>query len=153
MTGNANPNARVVTPMLAIRNAAQAIEFYKRAFGATELFRLTDPAGNIAHAEIMIGKTLLMMAEEHPPYNASPQMLGNSTVILHLQVENADAVVAQAVAAGAKIEFPVKDQFYGERGGRITDPFGHLWGISSHIEDVTPEEMQRRFDAMMAQQQ
>lgn len=139
------------TPMLAIRDAARAIEFYKKAFGATEVMRLTEPSGKIAHAEIKIGQALIMLAEEHPDYNRSPQSLGGSSVILHLYVEDVDALACQAVAAGAKLVFPVKDQFYGDRSGRLADSFGHLWLISTHKEDLSPEEMEKRFAALLKQ--
>jgi PhnB protein len=138
------------TPMLVIRDAARAIEFYKTAFGATEIMRLTDPDGAIAHAELQIGDSIIMLAEENPEFNASPQRLGGSTVILNLYVEDADALMQQAVDAGAEIVFPIKDQFYGDRSGRIVDPFGHIWIISTRIEDVSPDEMQRRFDDMVS---
>ncbi len=136
------------TPMLAIRNAAQAIEFYKQAFGATEIMRLTDPNGKIAHAEMKVGSGRIMMAEENPEFNASPQSLDGSTVLIHLYVEDADAVATKAVAAGARMVFPIKDQFYGDRSGRLMDPFGHIWIIASRKEDVSAEEMQKRFDAL-----
>jgi PhnB protein len=134
--------------MLAIHGAADAIEFYKRAFGATELFRLTDGGGKIAHAELKIGESIIMLAEEHEDYNASPLKLGDSSVVLNLEVADADAFFENAVAAGAKVVFNLRDQFYGERSGRIVDPFGHLWMVSAHIEDVSPAEMQKRFTAM-----
>ena len=145
------PTAALLTPMLAIRKADEAIAFYARAFDAVELFRLVDPAGKIVHAEIKIGDSLVMIAEEDPDYNASPQTLGKSTVILSLSVPNADAAFSRAVAAGARVVFPLQDQFYGERAGRIEDPFGHLWIISTTIEKVSPDEMQRRFSAMCAE--
>lgn len=141
-----------VTPYLAVRDAAAAIEFYQRAFGAVEEFRLTDPAGRVVHAHLRFGDGaggVIMLAEEQGEFNASPQKLGGTSVILHLEVADADALVARAVAAGARVVFPVKDQFYGQRAGRILDPFGHAWLIATTIEDVTPAEMQRRFDAMM----
>jgi len=140
-----------LTPKLAIRGAAEAIDFYKRAFGATEVMRLTDSNGLIGHAEIHIGDSRIMLAEENPEYNASPQSLGGSTVVINFYVEDVDTVVEQAVAAGAKIVFPVNDQFYGDRSGRIVDPFGHIWILSTHKEDVSPEELQKRFDAFLSQ--
>jgi PhnB protein len=139
------------TPMLAIRDAARALAFYKKAFGATEVTRLTEPSGKIAHAEIKVGQAVIMLAEEHPDYNRSPQSLGGSSVILHLYVEDVDAFACQAVAAGAKLVFPVKDQFYGDRSGRLVDPFGHLWIISTHKEDLSPEEMEKRYAALRKQ--
>jgi PhnB protein len=136
------------TPGLAVRNAAAAIEFYQTAFGATEVMRLTDNHGKIGYAEIEIGDARVTLADENPQYNHSPQSLGGVTAIIHLYVEDADAFVAQAVAAGAKVVFPVADQFYGDRSGRIEDPFGHVWIVAMPQEDVAPEEMQRRFLAL-----
>jgi len=139
-----------VTPYLMVNGAARAIEFYKKAFGATEVMRLTDPAGRIAHAQVKIGAAPIMLAEETLEWgNKSPQTLGGSPVILDLYVADVDAVVERAVAAGAKLVFPVADQFYGYRSGRISDPFGHVWIVSTQKEDLTTEEMQKRFDAMM----
>lgn len=135
-------------PMLAVQNAASAIEFYQRAFSATELCRLHDPDGNIAHAEIQIGQARLMLADEYPEHNISPQSLGNSTVIIHLYVENVDAMVNQAVSAGATLVYPVEDQFYGDRSGRLVDPFGHIWILASQIEQLSMDEIQQRFLAM-----
>lgn len=136
------------TPHLCVRDAASAIEFYSKAFGATELFRLTDPSGKIGHAEVRIGKALLMLADENPEYgNRSPESLGGSPVNISLYVEDVDEVARRAVAAGAKLLIPVADQFYGDRSGRLEDPFGHVWIISTHKEDVSPEEVQKRFAA------
>jgi len=153
MAATVNPipdGFRGATPMLAVRDAAGAIDFYKRAFGAVEVLRLTDPAGKVAHAEVRVGDALVMLAEENPAFNHSPASLGGSTVIISLYVPDVDAFAARAVAAGATVVFPVKDQFYGDRGGRLQDPYGHLWAVATHVEDVSPEEMQRRFDAMMS---
>lgn len=133
------------TPMLAIREAASAIEFYKQAFGATELMRFAEPDGKIAHAEIMIGDARIMIADEYPEYNTSPQALGGSTVTIHLYVEDVDARIARATAAGAKLLHPVENQFYGDRTGQLADPFGHVWMLSTHQEDVPEQEMQQRF--------
>lgn len=142
-----------ITPGIAVRDAARAIEFYKQAFGAVEIMRLSGPDGKIAHAELRIARANLMLGEESPEWGAlSPQTIGGSPVCMHLYVEDVDAFVARAVAAGAKIIFPVADQFYGDRSGRIQDPFGHLWGIATHIEDMSTEEIQRRFDAFATQQ-
>lgn len=133
------------TPYLFVNGAAKAIEFYKRAFGATELFRMTQPDGKVGHAEIKIGDSPIMLADEFPEMGArSPQALGGSPVMIYLYVEDVDAVFTQAVAAGAKVTRPVKDQFYGDRSGGVTDPFGHLWYIATHKEDVSSEEMKRR---------
>lgn len=133
------------TPYLAIKGAAAAIDFYKKAFGATEKMRMPRPDGRIGHAEIKIGKANLMLADEHPEISfLSPQTLGGSPVTIHIYVEDVDALAAQAEAAGAKVRRAVADQFYGDRGGQFEDPFGHVWYIASHIEDVSPEEMQKR---------
>ena len=133
------------TPYLIIKGAASAIEFYKKAFGATELMRMADPSGRIGHAEIRIGNSPIMLSDEAPEMGyRSPQSLGGSPVGILLYVEDVDAVFSQAVAAGAKVERPVADQFYGDRSGGVTDPFGHVWYIATHKEDVSPEEMHKR---------
>ena len=133
------------TPYLIVGDGARALEFYKQAFGATELFRMAGPDGRIGHAEIKIGDSPIMLADEHPEMNArSPRTLGGSPVSLVLYVEDVDAVVEQAVAAGAKLTRPVANQFYGDRTGGVEDPFGHVWYIATHVEDVSPEELQRR---------
>jgi PhnB protein len=139
-----------VTPALAFRDAVSAIEFYKKAFGATEGMRLTDPDGKIAHAELVIGDSHIMISEENPEFNHSPQSLGGATVVLHLYVEDVDAVVGQAVDAGAQLVLPVKDQFYGDRAGRVADPYGHVWAIATHTEDVSQEEIEKRFAAFFS---
>lgn len=142
----------IVTPYLVVAGAAEAIAFYAKAFGATETMRLVEPSGRIGHAEITIGNALVMIADEHPEMGIrGPRALGGSPVTLVVQVDDVDAVATQAVAAGAKVVFPVKDQFYGERSGRFEDPFGHVWILSTHVEDVSPEEMQRRYDDLMKQ--
>jgi PhnB protein len=130
--------------MLAVRNAIDAIEWYKKVFHATETNRLTDPNGTIAHAELRVGDSIFMLAEEHPDYNKSPETLNGTSVILNLYVSDVDNVERTAIEAGAKSIFPVADQFYGDRAGRIQDPFGHMWIISKHIKDVSAEEMQRQ---------
>ena len=137
-------------PMLALHNAAEAIEFYQKAFGATELSRLNEADGKIAHAELQFGAAKIMLADEYPGDNASPQSLKGSTVIIHLYVDDVDAVVAQAVTAGATLLSPVTDQFYGDRSGKVQDPFGHLWIIASHREDLSMDEIEQRFQALMA---
>ncbi|MGZ8919020.1 MAG: VOC family protein [Methylobacter sp.] len=137
------------TPYLVITNAAKAIEFYKQAFGATELMRLEGPGDKIVHAEIRIGDSSIMLADEYPDFNAlSPQTIGGSAVSIMLYVEDVDTVVDRAVAAGASLIMPVKDQFYGDRSGKIIDPFGHHWMIATHKEDVSPEEIRQRADAL-----
>ncbi len=133
------------TPYLIIKGAARAIEFYKKAFGATELMRMAQPDGRIGHAEIRIGNSPIMLADEVPEMgHRSPQSLGGSPVSILLYVEDVDALFNQAVSAGAKVERPVQDQFYGDRTGGVTDPFGHVWYIATHKEDVSPEEMRKR---------
>jgi len=141
------------TPYLIITGAANAIDFYKKAFGATELMRMAQPDGRIGHAEIKIGDSPIMLADEHPGMGyRSPQSLGGSSVSIMLYVENVDALFAQAVAAGGKVTMPVKDQFYGDRSGTLSDPFGHVWTISTHKEDLAPEEMKKRAAAAMSGQ-
>jgi PhnB protein len=142
-----------VTPRMFVRGAAEAIEFYKRAFGAIELDRHADPSGKIVNADIKIGDSIIGLAEESPEWgNCGPQSLGGATTIITLNVEDADAVWDQATSAGAKVIYPIADQFYGYRQGRLEDPFGHLWIVSTQIEDVAPEEMNRRMEAWMKQQ-
>jgi PhnB protein len=134
-----------VTPYLALRDAARAIEFYKKAFGAKEELRIPGPGGKIGHAEIVIGDSHIMLADEHPERgHLGPQSRGGSTVSIMLYLENVDAVVERAVAAGAKLLMPVADQFYGDRMGGLEDPFGQVWYVATHTEDVPAEEMQRR---------
>ena len=137
------------TPYLSVRDAAGAIEFYRKAFGATELMRLAQPDGRIGHAEIKIGAAPIMLADEFPEMGfRGPQSLGGSPVRIHLYVEDVDAVASRAVAAGAKLLRPVQDQFYGDRSGTLADPFGHIWIIATRKEDVSAEEMQKRFAAL-----
>lgn len=141
-----------VTPYLIIKNAAEALEFYKRAFGATEALRLEAPDGSIAHAEVMIGDSHVMLGEQNEDMGfLGPKAIGGTPVSLLIYVENVDELFARAVKAGAKELQPVTDQFYGDRSGRIEDPFGHLWSIATHIEDLTQEEIDRRFADIMQQ--
>ena len=134
-----------VTPYLIVDGAARAIEFYKQAFGATETFRMEAPGGRVGHAEIKIGDSHVMLADEHPEMGArGPQTIGGSPISLVLYVEDVDATVSQAVEAGAKLTRPVKNQFYGDRTGGIEDPFGHAWYVATHVEDVSEEEMHKR---------
>jgi len=140
-----------VTPYLTINGAARAIEFYQKAFGARELFRMEGPDGKIGHAELQIGDSRLMLADEFPKMGGkSPQTLGGSTVAIMLYVEDVDKVYQQALKAGAKEDRPLEDQFYGDRSGSVFDPFGHKWFVATHKEDVSPEELQRRSAEMMA---
>ncbi len=128
-----------------VRHGAKAIEFYVNAFGAVERDRMQDPSGKIHHAEITIGDSCMMLADEHPESGAlAPETIGGSPVGLHLYVEDVDAVVAKAVAAGATLTRPVADQFYGDRVGGITDPFGHRWFIATHKEDLSMDEIRQR---------
>jgi len=141
-----------VTPYLYVRNAAGAIEYYKEAFGATELLRMPDPSGRIMHAELKIGDSIVMLADENPKMGAlSPQTIGGTSSGLLLYCENVDAVAGKAVELGAKLLRPVKDQFYGDRTGTVLDPFGHIWYVSTHVEDVAPEELEKRATAAMSQ--
>ena len=138
-----------VTPYLCIKGAAAAIEFYKKAFGAKEIMRMPQPDGRVGHAEIQIGDSRVMMADEFPEMDFHPpQKFGGSPVHLHVYVEDVDSVFKQAVAVGAKEVRPVQDQFYGDRMGTVADPFGHVWHVSTHKEDLTPEEIGKRAAAM-----
>jgi PhnB protein len=141
-----------VTPYLIVGDAAGALAFYKKAFGAEELMRVAAPNGKIGHAEIRIGDSVIMLADEYPDMNArGPHAFGGSPVSIHLYVEDVDAVAGQAIAAGATVVRPVQDQFYGDRSGSFTDPFGHSWHVATHKEDLTPEELDKRVKAAMAQ--
>jgi len=138
-----------VTPYLVITNAGKAIEFYKEAFGATECMRLATPDGKVMHAEIKIGDSPIMLCDECPDWNAlSPQTIGGTSVSIMLYVEDVDAVVNRAVVAGAKVLMSVEDQFWGDRMGTVSYPFGHKWSIATHKEDVTPEEISTRAKAL-----
>lgn len=139
------------TPYMIVKGASDAIEFYKAAFGATELMRMDAPSGKVGHAEIRIGDSPIMLADEFPDMGAlSPTTLGGSTTSFLLYVEDADAGFERAVAAGAKVLRPVRDQFYGDRSGTVEDPFGHKWTIATHKEDLSPEEMDERARVAMA---
>ena len=152
MSNNVKPipdGYHAITPYLIVKGAAAAIEFYKRAFGAVEIMRLSGPDGKVGHAEIRIGDSVVMLADEHPEMGAkSPQTFGGSPISILLYVKDVDAVIHQAVAAGAKIQRPIEDKFYGDRMGSLDDPFGHVWHVSTHTEDVTPEEMKKRSAAL-----
>lgn len=137
-----------VCPYLHIDGAAEAIRFYQRVFEATERFRMDGPDGKVGHAELAIGDSVVMLADEYPDMGVrGPKAFGGSPVALSIYVPDVDAVVAAAVEAGATVTQPVEDRFYGDRVGQIEDPFGHVWSVQTHVEDVTPEEMQRRAEA------
>ena len=137
-----------VTPYLICKNAEAAIEFYKKAFDAVELFRIGEP-GMVGHAEMKIGSAVIMLADEHPQMGAvSPDSLGGTPVQLMVYVDDVDSFTANAVAEGLTVLRPVEDQFYGDRSGQFKDPFGHVWSFATHVEDVTPDEMKERANAM-----
>jgi len=141
-----------VTPYLVIKGAAQAIEYYKKVFGATEVVRMPAPDGKIGHAELKIGNSYIMLADENPSMgqgHTSAATIGASPVSLYVYLPNVDEVVERASTEGAKVLRPVQDQFYGDRNGFIQDPFGHLWGIATHVEDVSPKDMEERMKKMM----
>lgn len=138
-----------VFPYLRVKDAPAAIAFYQHVFGAKELFRLTEPSGRIGHVEIELGNVILMLSDEFPEYGMlGPQSPGATGMVIHLHVENADEMAARAIAAGALMVRGLSDEFYGERGCTIRDPFGHEWMLGHEIESVSPVEMQRRYTAM-----
>jgi PhnB protein len=138
------------TPYLVIKGAAAAIDFYKKVFSATEVMRMPGPGGMVMHAEIKIGDSIIMLADEFPDMGfRGPQSIGGSPVGINLYFPDVDARFAAAIKNGATEKRPVQNQFYGDRSGTIVDPFGHIWTISTHVEDVAPEEMNRRFEAEM----
>jgi PhnB protein len=142
---------QTVTPYLAVDDAAEAIEYYKKAFGAKERARMEAPGGKIGHAELEIGDSLVMLSDPLPQATTRPpKELGGTTASVFMYVEDVDAVVKQAVDAGATITMEVADQFWGDRFGSVQDPFGHLWSIATHVEDVAPEEMAERAKEAMA---
>ena len=139
-----------VTPYLACADAAQAIAFYKKAFGAKELLRIPGPGGKIGHAELRIGDSRVMLADEYRDMDfLGPLSRGGSAVHLHIYMPNADKVVERAVEAGAKVVQPLEDKFYGDRTGSVQDPFGHVWHIATHVEDVPPRELRKRAEKLM----
>jgi PhnB protein len=141
-----------LTPYLVVNEASRAIEFYKQAFGAKETVRMGGPGGKVGHAEMKIGDSMIMLSDEMPGSgNRSPQSLGGSPVSIFMYVESVDSVFDQAVKAGAKADMPPQDMFWGDRFGKLTDPFGHAWAVATHIEDVAPQEMEKRAQAAMAQ--
>ena len=139
-----------VQPYLVVNDAARAIDFYQRAFGAKENFRMAGPDGRIGHAELKIGDSIIMLADEMPHSGTrSPRSLGGTTCGIFLYVPDVDSTFRQAVSAGAKQDQPVQDQFWGDRYGRLTDPFGHSWSLATHKEDVSPEELKKRAKVAM----
>ena len=141
----------MVFPYLCVSNAAVAIDFYARAFGAVEKFRLTEPGGRIGHAELEFGPMTVMLSDEYPEAGIrSASAIGATPVSLHLHVDDADAVIASAVAAGARVEREARDEFYGELSGVVRDPFNHRWLIGHEIEAIEPDEMQRRYDRLLS---
>ncbi|WP_129648950.1 VOC family protein [Peristeroidobacter agariperforans] len=141
-----------ITPYLIIKGASDAIEFYKRAFGATEVMRMPKPDGTIGHAELAIGDSRIMLADEYPEMGyRSPLSIGGAGISIMLYIEKVDEVFKRAIAAGAQELQAVKDQFYGDRSGTLQDPFGHIWTVSTHVEDLTPEEMGRRSEEFVKQ--
>jgi PhnB protein len=141
-----------VTPYLIVKGAAKAIDYYKKVFGATETVRMNGPEGKVGHAELKIGNSRIMLADENPSMgqgHTSAASMGGSPVSLYVYLPNVDEVVGRATTEGAKILKPVEDQFYGDRTGFFQDPFGHLWGVATHIEDVSPKDMEARMKKMM----
>lgn len=141
-----------ITPSIVVRSAPDAIDFYKRAFGAEELSRMDGPDGSVMHAEIRIGDSVVMLGEENPQWGAkSPLSTNGNPGSLHIYVDDADAAFARAIGAGAKVRYPLEDAFWGDRYGKVTDPFGHEWGIATRVKELSPEEMKKAADAWMAQ--
>jgi PhnB protein len=143
-----------ITPQLTVREATAALDFYKRAFGARELMRMPGPGGKIMHAELKIGDSVFFVNDEFPdmgPGPRAPQSLGGSTGVLHVYVRDVDTAFRQAVDAGAQVRMPVADMFWGDRYGKVADPFGHEWGLATHKEDLSPAEQKRRADAFARQ--
>ncbi len=141
-----------ITPYLVVKGAARAIEYYKKVFGASELVRMNGPDGKVGHAELKIGNSRIMLADENPNMgqgHTSAATVGGSPVSLYVYLPDVDQVVQRATAAGAKLLKPVENQFYGDRNGFIQDPFGHLWGIATHVEDVSPKDMEERMKKVM----
>lgn len=148
MTTNVKPipeGYHSVTPYLIIKGAAAAIDYYKNVFGATELFRMAGPDGKVGHAEIKIGDSPIMLADEHPELgHFGPQALGGTSVGIMIYVDDVDTMFNAAIAAGGQQIKPMENQFYGDRSGTLKDPFGHMWTVATHVEDVAPEEMEKR---------
>jgi len=133
-----------ITPAITCKNAASAIDFYKKAFGAQEKMRMSDPGGRVMHAELKIGDSILFLGDEFPGMSAAPNPSALPSSSLYVYTENVDALFGAAVSAGCKVEMPLTNMFWGDRYGKVTDPFGHHWGLSQHVEDVAPDEMERR---------
>jgi PhnB protein len=152
MAGKVRPipeGYHTITPYLVVKGAARAIDFYKKVFGAREKFRMEGPGETVAHAELEIGDSVVMLADENPQHGAlSPGTVGGTPVSIMLYVEDVDRIAEKLAKAGAKTLRPVQDMFYGDRSGGFEDPFGHRWHVSTHIEDVTPEEIERRMAKM-----
>jgi PhnB protein len=144
------PGYHTVTPYLVVKNGGKALDYYQEAFGTTDVKRMDAPDGRIMHAEFKIGDSMVMLSEEMGP-NRSPESFGGSPVSIFLYVEDVDSVFNRAVKAGAKADMPPQDMFWGDRFGKLTDPFGHHWALATHIEDVAPEEMDKRAQEAMAQ--
>ena len=143
-----------LTPFLTVRDAARAIEFYKKAFGAEERGSAKSPDGKIMHAELKIGDSIIMLSDEFPEFGAlSPQSTGGAGMGLHIYVDGVDAAFDRAVKAGAQVEMPVSDQFWGDRYGKLKDPFGHKWSIATHIKDMSADEMKKSMDEAMTKMQ
>jgi len=149
MSNDSELTVHEVYAYLRLNDTAAAIDFYSRAFGAKEVFRLVEPGGRVGHAEVKIGPTTLMLSDEYPEFGIrGPRSIGGTSVSIHIHVSDVDRLFEQAVAAGATVVRPLQDQFYGERSATVRDPFGHEWLLGGHIESVTHEEMQRRYTAM-----
>ncbi|SPF42243.1 conserved hypothetical protein [Candidatus Sulfotelmatobacter kueseliae] len=143
-----------VTPFLTVRDAARAVEFYKQAFGAIEKGVMKDADGKVLHAELIIGNSIIMLSDEFPKYGAlSPQSIGGTPMGLHIYVDGVDAAFERAVKAGAHVEMPVMDQFWGDRYGKLKDPFGHSWSIATHTKDLSMDQMKHDMDEAMAKMQ
>jgi len=140
-----------ITPSIVCKGAARAIDFYKDVFRAKEISRMTGPNGSIGHAELQIGDSRLMLSDEFPGMAAAPQPNSTPSSALHIYTENVDTLFDRAIKAGCKVESPLQNQFWGDRHARVRDPFGHSWGLAQHIEDVAPDEMERRAQAWMSQ--
>lgn len=148
MTNPVPPEFHSVTPYLTLRGATKAIEFYKKAFGAEERFVMPGPDGKVMHAEIKIGDSIVMLGDENPEYGAlGPESRGGATSSLCVYLPNVDAAFDRAVKAGCTVKMPLADQFWGDRFGTVVDPFGHVWSMATHVEDVSPEEMRKRAEA------